>query len=78
MPLAMHPDCQGCGADLPADRPGAHICSHECTWCSACADGHGHRCPSCGGDMQRRPMRVGDQLHRYPASAERRFAAALA
>ena len=30
--LEMRPDCEGCGADLPAEAPGAFICSFECTF----------------------------------------------
>ena len=36
--LDMRPDCERCGVDLPADEPGAFICSFECTWCAACAE----------------------------------------
>lgn len=36
--LAMRPDCERCGVELPADAPGAFICSFECTFCAACAE----------------------------------------
>jgi hypothetical protein len=36
--LEMRPDCERCGADLPADEPGAFICSMECTFCAACTE----------------------------------------
>ena len=32
--LEMRPDCERCGADLPADAGGAFICSFECTFCA--------------------------------------------
>ena len=38
MSLEMRPDCERCGLDLPAEAPGAFICSFECTFCAECAD----------------------------------------
>ncbi|WP_353198766.1 DUF1272 domain-containing protein [Sandarakinorhabdus sp.] len=71
--LELRPDCERCGADLPADASGAHICSFECTFCTACAAGSlAGICPNCGGDLQARPLRVGAALARYPASTERK------
>ncbi|WP_156255553.1 DUF1272 domain-containing protein [Sandarakinorhabdus oryzae] len=71
--LALRPDCERCGADLPADLPGAHICSFECTFCTACKTGAlAGVCPNCGGDLQPRPLRVGAALAKYPASVERK------
>ncbi len=70
--LAMHPDCERCGRDLPAEAAGAFICSMECTFCAACVDGPlAGACPNCGGVLAERPSRVGDLLMRYPASTER-------
>jgi hypothetical protein len=71
--LDMHPDCERCGRNLPADQAGAFICSFECTFCSACADRLEERCPNCGGDLLERPMRAGDALVKNPASTKRRF-----
>jgi hypothetical protein len=71
--LAMHPDCERCGADLPADASGAFICSFECTFCADCADALDERCPNCGGELLDRPARVGAALKRNPASTERRW-----
>lgn len=71
--LAMYPDCQRCGADLPADAGGAFICSFECTFCAGCADALDERCPNCGGELLDRPARVGAALARHPAATERRF-----
>ena len=49
MSLEMRPDCERCGADLPAETSGAFICSFECTFCASCADALDDRCPNCGG-----------------------------
>ena len=40
--LAMRPNCERCGTDLPAEAPGAFICSFECTFCADCADALDH------------------------------------
>jgi hypothetical protein len=70
--LRMHPNCQCCDTDLPADSPGAMICSFECTFCLDCAESlPDGRCPNCGGDLVSRPMRTGRHLVTYPASSER-------
>jgi hypothetical protein len=71
--LAMHPDCQRCGNDLPAGSPGAFICSFECTYCALCADALDEICPSCGGELLDRPTRTGIALIRNPAATQRRF-----
>jgi len=71
--LEMRPDCERCGVDLPADDPGAFICSFECTFCDNCADKLEERCPNCGGDLLERPMRVGEALERNPASTKRHY-----
>lgn len=71
--LDMRPDCELCGADLPADAPGAFICSFECTFCAECADAVDEVCPNCGGELVDRPIRSRDMLGKHPASTERRF-----
>ena len=71
--LAMYPDCQRCGADLPADEAEAFICSFECTFCASCAEQLDERCPNCGGELLDRPTRVGGSLKKHPAATERRF-----
>ncbi len=68
----MHPDCQRCGADLPANQPGAFICSFECTFCAECAEELDDRCPNCGGELMDRPTRIGKALKEHPASTVRR------
>jgi hypothetical protein len=49
------------------------ICSFECTFCAACAAGRlpGGRCPNCGGELVRRPVRPAAKLVNNPASTER-------
>ena len=71
--LAMRPDCERCGADLPAEAPGAFICSFECTYCAACAEVLDDRCPACGGELADRPTRSSKLQENYPASGERRY-----
>ena len=72
--LAMKPDCERCGADLPAAAPGAFICSFECTFCAACAEALDDRCPNCKGELTDRPTRSKANLAKHPASTERKFA----
>ncbi len=68
--LEMRPDCQRCGADLPAEAPGAFICSLESTFCAECADDLDEQCPDCGGELLDRPTRA-KRLHAQhpPATA---------
>ena len=71
--LELRPDCERCGADLPPDSVEARICSFECTFCAACADGPlGGFCPKCRGELQPRPTRASHLLERFPASSERK------
>ncbi len=72
--LDMRPDCERCGADLPADAGGAFICSFECTFCADCAEALDERCPNCGGELLDRPARAEALLAKHPASTERKFA----
>ena len=73
MTLAMRPDCERCGVDLPPDSQLAFICSFECTFCASCVEGPLARtCPNCGGNFERRPTRSEELLARYPASTERK------
>jgi hypothetical protein len=71
--LDMRPDCERCGADLPAGQAGAFICSFECTFCAECTDKVDDVCPNCGGELMDRPTRTGAALRQYPASTERKF-----
>ncbi|MEZ5339529.1 MAG: DUF1272 domain-containing protein [bacterium] len=56
MALEMKTRCERCEAELP---PGgrAFICSHECSFCENCAEHLMHICPSCDGELVRRPRR---------------------
>jgi len=57
--LEMRANCESCGRGLPADSVDAMICSYECTFCSACAQGKlGGKCANCGGVLERRPTRL--------------------
>ena len=70
--LALRPSCECCDRDLPPASADARICSFECTFCAACADGVlAGRCPNCGGELVRRPVRPEAALAKYPASTQR-------
>jgi hypothetical protein len=70
--LALRPGCECCDKDLPPDSTEARICSFECTFCAACAEGVLRGiCPNCGGEMVPRPRRPTPKLSNYPASTER-------
>ena len=71
--LEMRPDCERCGGDLPAEAPGAFICSFECTFCADCAEALDDRCPNCGGELMDRPTRAKALHDKAPPSAERKF-----
>ena len=71
--LEMRPDCERCGADLPANQHGAFICSFECTFCAECADKLDDRCPNCGGELMDRPGRARALHDKFPPSAVRKF-----
>ena len=71
--LDMRPDCERCGADLPAEAPGGFICSFECTFCADCAEALDDRCPNCGGELMDRPTRAKKLHEKYPPSGERKF-----
>lgn len=70
--LDLRPNCECCDTDLPPESPDALICSFECTFCRACNERHFHdRCPNCGGQLVKRPTRVGKVLGNNPASTQR-------
>ena len=61
--LALRPNCECCDRDLPPESRDAMMCSFECTFCKACAEGVlKGRCPNCGGELVRRPIRPADKL----------------
>ncbi|MDP0972095.1 DUF1272 domain-containing protein, partial [Klebsiella pneumoniae] len=59
--------------DLPTVSPEAFICSFEFTFCRDCMTTrlNGH-CPTCGGELVRRPVRPEEARRRHPASTLRR------
>jgi hypothetical protein len=71
--LELRPNCECCDRDLPPDSGEAMICSFECTFCRSCVEGvlRG-RCPNCGGELVRRPVRPQTMLAKFPASAHRK------
>jgi hypothetical protein len=70
--LQLRPNCECCDRDLPPDSRAAMICSYECTFCRACAETlFAGKCPNCGGELVRRPIRPADRLARHPASGQR-------
>jgi len=73
--LEMRPDCETCGADLPAEAAGAFICSFECTYCADCAERLDDLCPNCGGELVDRPTRAKLHHDAHPPSKLRRYKA---
>lgn len=72
--LELRPNCEACDRDLPFDSPDARICTYECTFCADCVAGLlAGRCPNCGGNFERRPIRPADALLRHPPSTLRVF-----
>lgn len=70
--LQLRPNCECCNKDLPPQSTEARICTFECTFCAACADGVLQGiCPNCGGELLRRPRRPESKLINNPASTER-------
>lgn len=72
--LELRPGCERCDRDLPPDSLEARICSFECTFCRDCAErALGGRCPNCGGELVRRPIRPAEKLATSPPSTKRVF-----
>lgn len=70
--LEMRPNCENCDRDLPPESIRARICSFECTYCAACADGPLRGvCPNCTGELIARPTRPSSLAVAAPPSAER-------
>jgi len=76
--LELRPNCEYCDKDLPPDAADARICSYECTFCAACAEGVLYDvCPNCGGGFTPRPIRprtahrAGVSLEHQPPSTKR-------
>lgn len=69
--LELRPNCECCDKDLPPEAD-ARICTFECTFCVACADGVLKGvCPNCGGNFVDRPIRPPTLLAKYPPSQQR-------
>src|SRR5262245_4905631 len=72
MSLELRPNCECCDRDLLPDSHEAYICSFECTYCLECAAKKiCFVCPNCGGELVRRPIRMGENLAQNPASTVR-------
>ncbi|MDP9124329.1 MAG: DUF1272 domain-containing protein [Pseudomonadota bacterium] len=69
--LLLKPGCECCNTDLAPDSIDARICSFECTFCVACAERMSDRCPNCGGELVRRPIRPAAKLAGNPPSTTR-------
>jgi len=70
--LELRPNCECCDTDLPPESDQAMICSFECTFCRACAEGAlAGRCPNCGGNFTPRPIRPAGLLAGNPPSTKR-------
>lgn len=70
--LVLRPNCECCDSDLSADAANALVCSFECTFCTDCAKQHfNYKCPNCGGELVKRPVRPAALLLQYPASNQR-------
>jgi organic hydroperoxide reductase OsmC/OhrA len=57
MALELRPACERCARTLPVDSTDAWICTHECTFCTACTAALDRACPNCSGELVRRPRR---------------------
>ena len=56
--LELRPSCEHCNRPLPPASTEARICSYECTFCAACAEGFlKNTCPNRGGGFVPRPIR---------------------
>lgn len=70
--LELRPNCECCDRDLPPESDAARICSFECTFCADCANEKlGGKCPNCGGELVRRPIRPSAALAKHPPSQKR-------
>jgi hypothetical protein len=67
--LEIRTACENCGKDLPNETTQAMICSFECTFCFDCVnDIIKNVCPNCGGNFEKRPIRLINKLIKYPVS----------
>ena len=69
--LEIRPTCEHCNKSLPFDSQEAMICTFECTFCKNCVETILQRvCPNCGGGFEKRPIRPGELLDKYPVSTK--------
>lgn len=57
MALEMRRECEKCRTALNV-QDSAFICSYECTFCPACAQGMTQVCPNWAGELVPRPRRA--------------------
>ena len=70
--LQLRPNCECCNVDLAGDSDAAYICTYECTFCAHCATATlAGKCPNCGGELVRRPIRPAHLLVADPPSTRR-------
>lgn len=70
--LELRPNCECCDKDLPPESTEAMICTFECTFCISCVEGTlNYKCPNCGGNFEKRPIRPKALLEHSPASTKR-------
>ena len=70
--LELRPNCESCDKDLPPESAEAMICTFECTFCIGCVeDPLNYKCPNCGGNFEKRPIRPKALLVNSPASTKR-------
>ena len=70
--LELRPNCECCDRDLPPDSRDAMICTLRMHVLRALRRrGARGKCPNCGGELVRRPVRPADKLLRNPASTKR-------
>jgi uncharacterized protein len=67
MSLEMRASCERCASSLLADGQ-AYICSYECTFCVTCTESMQGKCPNCGGELVRRPLRRQKDACTLPSS----------
>ncbi|WP_294669496.1 DUF1272 domain-containing protein [uncultured Fluviicola sp.] len=69
--LELRPTCERCYKELPPESTEAMICSFECTFCISCVEKYPEKkCPNCGGEFQKRPIRPKHLLEKFPASTD--------
>ena len=74
--LELRPNCECCDKDLPARfGRGADVLLRVHVLQRLRRSGLGGRCPNCGGELVRRPVRPAEKLAKFPASTTRKVKA---